>query len=151
MKGYWGRPEENENVFKDIGGKRFFLSGDIGHYDEEGFIVITDRKKDLILVGGFNVYPRDVEEILYQHPKVAMAAVVGVPDEKSGEVVKAFIQLKPGESATEDEIKAFSRDHMAGYKRPRHIEFRDTLPTSPIGKVLRRELRDEERAKSKQT
>jgi long-chain acyl-CoA synthetase len=151
MRGYWNRPDENQKVFCDIGGKRFFLTGDIGHYDEEGFIVITDRKKDLILVGGFNVYPRDVEEILYQHPKVAMAAVIGVPDQKSGEVVKAFIQLNPGESATEDEIKAFAKDHMAGYKRPRYIEFRDTLPTSPIGKVLRRELRDEERAKQKQT
>jgi long-chain acyl-CoA synthetase len=149
MQGYWGRPEENENVFKDIGGKRFFLTGDIGHYDEEGFLVITDRKKDLILVGGFNVYPRDVEEILYRHPKVAMAAAIGVPDEKSGEVVKAFVQLKPGESATEDEIKAFSKEHLTGYKRPRYIEFRDSLPTSPIGKVLRRELRDEERAKQK--
>jgi long-chain acyl-CoA synthetase len=151
MKGYWNRPDENQKVFVQIGGKRFFLTGDIGHFDEEGLITITDRKKDLILVGGFNVYPRDVEEILYTHPKVAMAAVVGVPDKKSGEAVKAFIQLKPGETATEDEIKAFAKDHMAGYKRPRYIEFRDTLPTSPIGKVLRRELRDEERAKQKQT
>jgi long-chain acyl-CoA synthetase len=151
MQGYWNRPDENEKVFVQIDGKRFFLTGDIGNFDKEGLITITDRKKDLILVGGFNVYPRDVEEILYTHPKVAMAAVVGVPDAKSGEVVKAFIQLKPGETATEDEIKAFSKDHMAGYKRPRYIEFRDALPTSPIGKVLRRELRDEERAKQKQT
>jgi len=151
MQGYWNRPDENQKVFVQIDGRRFFLTGDIGNFDSDGLITITDRKKDMILVGGFNVYPRDVEEILYTHPKVAMAAVVGVPDEKSGEVVKAFIQLKPGESATEEEFKAFSKDHMAGYKRPRHIEFRDALPTSPIGKVLRRELRDEERAKQKQT
>jgi long-chain acyl-CoA synthetase len=151
MQGYWGRPDENEKVFVQLDGRRFFLTGDIGNFDKEGLITITDRKKDMILVGGFNVYPRDVEEILYTHPKVAMAAVVGVPDAKSGEVVKAFIQLKPGESATEDEFKAFSKEHMAGYKRPRFIEFRDALPTSPIGKVLRRELRDEERAKQKQT
>jgi long-chain acyl-CoA synthetase len=102
----------------------------------------------LILVGGFNVYPRDVEDILFQHPKVAIAAVVGVPDSKSGEAVKAFIQLKPGETATVEEIQEFCKENMAGYKRPRHIEFRETLPVSNVGKVLRRVLRDETRGKS---
>lgn len=143
MQGYWQRPEENQAVFREIDGKRFFLTGDIGHFDEQGYLVITDRKKDLILVGGFNVYPREVEEILYQHPKVAMAAVVGIPHEKSGEMVKAFIQLKPGQQSSEREMLDFCRENMAGYKRPRSIEFRDALPQSAVGKVLRRELRDE--------
>ncbi|MBW2469862.1 MAG: long-chain fatty acid--CoA ligase [Deltaproteobacteria bacterium] len=144
MKGYWNRPEETEDVFREIDGKRYFLTGDIGHVDEEGYILVTDRKKDLIIVGGFNVYPRDVEDILFQHPKVELAAVIGAPDEKSGEAVKAFIQLKPGETATEDEILQFSKEKMAGYKRPKQVEFRESLPVSNVGKVLRRVLRDEE-------
>ncbi len=149
MKGYWNKPEENEKVFREIGGKRYFLTGDIGHVDEDGYILITDRKKDMILVGGFNVYPRDVEDILFQHPKVALAAVVGVPDAKSGETVKAYVQLKPGENASEAEILEFCKQNMAGYKRPKIIEFRETLPVSNVGKVLRRVLRDEETGKSK--
>ena len=144
MKGYWQRPEENKAVFRDIDTRRYFLTGDIGHIDPDGFIVITDRKKDMILVGGFNVYPRDVEDILFTHPKVALAAVVGVPDSKTGEKVKAFIQLKPGQTADEQEILDFCKENMAGYKRPRSIEFRDEVPVSPVGKVLRRVLRDEE-------
>jgi long-chain acyl-CoA synthetase len=144
MKGYWNRPEETEDVFCEIEGKRYFLTGDIGHVDEEGYILVTDRKKDLILVGGFNVYPRDVEDILFQHPKVELAAVIGAPDEKSGEAVKAFIQLKPGETSTEEEIFEFSKEKMAGYKRPKHVEFRESLPVSNVGKVLRRVLRDGE-------
>lgn len=147
MQGYWNRPEENQAVFRTVDNSRYFLTGDIGHIDEEGYIIITDRKKDLILVGGFNVYPRDVEDILFQHPKVAMAAVIGVPDAKSGETVKAYIQLKPGESASEKEISEFCKTHMAGYKRPKYIEFREELPVSPIGKVLRRVLRDEDKVK----
>jgi long-chain acyl-CoA synthetase len=148
MKGYWGRPEEDENVFREIEGKRYFLTGDIGHIDDEGYILVTDRKKDLIIVGGFNVYPRDVEDILFQHPKVELAAVIGALDEKSGESVKAFIQLKPGETASEEEIFEFSKEKMAGYKRPKHVEFRESLPVSNVGKVLRRVLRDEELKKS---
>ncbi|MCG6878005.1 MAG: long-chain fatty acid--CoA ligase [Deltaproteobacteria bacterium] len=144
MKGYWNKPEETAAVFRNIDGMRYFLSGDIGHIDEDGFIVITDRKKDLVLVGGFNVYPREVEDVLFEHPKVAMAAVIGVPDERSGEAVKAFIQLKPGETAAEEEILSYCKENMAGYKRPRLIEFRDELPVSAVGKVLRRVLRDEE-------
>jgi long-chain acyl-CoA synthetase len=148
MKGYWNKPEEDEKTFRMIDGRLYFLTGDIGHIDAEGYIHITDRKKDMVLVGGFNVYPRDVEDILFQHPKVAIAAVVGVPDPKSGEAVKAYIQLKPGETATAEEILAFCKDHMAAYKRPKYIEFRDTLPMSNVGKVLRRLLRDEERSKA---
>jgi long-chain acyl-CoA synthetase len=145
MQGYWNKPEENAAVFREIDGRRYFLTGDIGHIDEEGYIVITDRKKDMIIVGGFNCYPREVEEVLYTHPKVALAAVVGVPHPKSGEAVKAFIQLAPGADATEEEIINFCRERLAGYKRPRSVEFRNTLPTSVIGKVLRRVLRDEAR------
>jgi long-chain acyl-CoA synthetase len=149
MQGYWNRPDENEKVFREVDGKRYFLTGDIGHIDEDGYILITDRKKDMVLVGGFNVYPRDVEDILFQHPKVALAAVVGVPDDKSGEVVKAFVQLKPGEPASEQEILEFCKENMAGYKRPKIVEFREELPVSNVGKVLRRVLRDEERDKAK--
>jgi long-chain acyl-CoA synthetase len=148
MKGYWNRPEETENVFREINGKRYFLTGDIGHIDEDGYILVTDRKKDLVIVGGFNVYPRDVEDILFQHPKVELAAVIGAPDEKSGEVVKAFVQLKPGETATEEEFFEFCKEKMAGYKRPKKIEFRESLPVSNVGKVLRRVLKDEERKQS---
>ena len=144
MQGYWNQPQETEKVFREIDGKRYFLTGDIGHIDEDGYVLVTDRKKDMIIVGGFNVYPRDVEDILYQHPKVELAAVIGAPDETSGEAVKAFIQLKPGHTASEHEILAFSKEKMAGYKRPKQVEFRDSLPVSNVGKVLRRVLRDEE-------
>ncbi|MFZ3048959.1 MAG: AMP-binding protein, partial [Desulfatirhabdiaceae bacterium] len=147
MTGYWNKPAENEAVFREIDGRRYFLTGDVGHIDSEGYIIITDRKKDLILVGGFNCYPREVEEVLYAHPKVANAAVVGVPDAKSGESVKAFVQLIPGTTTTEAELLDFCKERLAGYKRPRSIEFREILPTSPVGKVLRRVLRDEEHKK----
>ena len=149
MQGYWNKPQENEVVFREIDGNRYFLTGDIGHMDEDGYFIITDRKKDMILVGGFNVYPREVEDILFTYPKVALVAVVGIPDAKSGEVVKAFIQLKPGETATEQEIFDFCKENMAGYKRPKILEFRDEIPLSNIGKVLRRVLRDEEMEKQK--
>jgi len=145
MREYWNKPEETAAVFRQIEGKSYFLTGDIGHVDESGYVVITDRKKDMILVGGFNVYPREVEDILFSHPKVALVAVVGVPNDKSGETVKAFIQVNPGEACTEEEILQFCKENMAGYKRPREIEFRDTIPVSAVGKVLRRVLRDEER------
>ncbi len=144
MKGYWKRPDANDEVFVSLEGKRYFLTGDIGHIDEDGYILITDRKKDMIIVGGFNVYPRDVEDILYTHPKVELCAVIGVPHPKSGESVKAFIKLKEGQTATEEEIMDFCKENMAGYKRPRQIEFKDIIPVSNIGKVLRRVLREEE-------
>ncbi len=144
MLGYWKRPEEDAEVFRHIDGRRYFLTGDIGHLDEDVFLVITDRKKDLILVGGFNAYPREIEEVLYTHPKVAQAAAIGVHDPHSGEAVKAFIQLKPGEKATEEELAEFCGKELAGYKCPKEFEFRESLPTSVIGKVLRRVLREEE-------
>ena len=143
MKGYWNRPADTEAVFREIDGRRYFLTGDIGHVDDEGYLIITDRKKDMILVGGFNVYPREVEDILFTHPKVALAAVIGVPDARSGETVKAFIQLKAGQTCSEDEILQFCKENMAGYKRPRTVEFRESIPVSNVGKVLRRVLRDE--------
>ena len=148
MKGYWKRPDADKGVFVNINGDRYFLTGDIGHIDKDGYIVITDRKKDMIIVGGFNVYPRDVEDILYTHPKVELAAVVGVPDKRSGEKVKAFIKLKNKESATEEEFRQFCKENMAGYKVPGRIEFRDQIPVSNVGKVLRRVLRDEEKNKN---
>ncbi|MCP4672757.1 MAG: long-chain fatty acid--CoA ligase, partial [Desulfobacula sp.] len=143
MKGYWKRPDANDEVFVQIDGKRYFLTGDIGNIDKDGYITITDRKKDMIIVGGFNVYPREVEDTLYTNPNVELAAVIGVPDEKSGEKVKAFIKLKQGATSTPEEMTAFCKKNMAGYKRPRSIEFRDEIPVSNIGKVLRRVLRDE--------
>lgn len=148
MRGYWNKPEETEAVFREIGGRRYFLSGDIGHVDEDGYVVITDRKKDMVLVGGFNVYPREVEDVLFTHPAVALAAVVGVPDAKSGESVKAFIQLKPGQTCTQEELHQFCKANLAGYKRPKQFEFRTDIPVSNVGKVLRRHLRDEERKKA---
>ncbi|MBF0530501.1 MAG: long-chain fatty acid--CoA ligase [Deltaproteobacteria bacterium] len=150
MKGYWQRPQETAEVFREIDGRKFFLTGDIGHFDEDGFTIITDRKKDMIIVGGFNVYPRDVEDMLFTHPKVAMVAVVGVPDPKSGEAVKAVIQLKPGETATQQDFIDFCKECLAPYKRPRIIEFRETLPVSSVGKVLRRALRNQETPKENQ-
>lgn len=149
MTGYWQRKEETDAVFRDFNGRRYFLTGDIGHIDEDGYILITDRKKDMILVGGFNCYPREVEEVLFEHPKIALAAVIGLPDAKSGEMVKAYIQLKPGETATEKEIMDFASTKLAAYKRPRSIEFRNSIPVSPIGKVLRRVLKEEELKKLK--
>jgi len=144
MKGYWKRPDANNKAFVTLDGNRYFLTGDIGNIDKDGYITITDRKKDMIIVGGFNVYPRDVEDILYTHPKVELTAVVGMPDAKSGEKVKAFIKIKEGETVTQEEMIAFCKENMVGYKRPKLIEFRNEIPVSNVGKVLRRVLRDEE-------
>ncbi len=143
MKGYYNMPTETANVIRigPDGQPGWFYSGDIGYMDEDGYFHIVDRKKDLIIAGGYNIFPADVEAILYEHPKVKEAAVIGVPDERRGETVKAFIVLKDGESATEEEIISFCRENMAPYKAPRVIEFRDDLPKSVVGKILRRELR----------
>jgi len=138
MKGYWQRPEATAEVIKD----GWLSTGDIGYMTEDGFFHIVDRKKDMILVSGFNVYPNEVEDVIATHPKVMEVAVVGVPDEKSGEVVKAFI-VKKDKSLTAEEITAFCRAEMTGYKVPRHIEFRQELPKTNVGKILRRALRDE--------
>ncbi|MGD9046741.1 MAG: AMP-binding protein, partial [Anaerolineae bacterium] len=145
MKGYWNLPTETANALRvgPDGQPGWFYSGDIGYMDKDGYFHIADRKKDMIIAGGYNIYPADVEAVLFEHPAVKEAAVIGVPHEYRGETVKAFIVLKEGESATEKEIIAFCQDQMAAYRVPRIIEFRDDLPKSMIGKVLRRELREE--------
>jgi long-chain acyl-CoA synthetase len=144
MKGYWNRPDETAKTLR--GG--WLYTGDIAKMDADGYFQIVDRKKDMIIVGGFNVYPRDVEEVLYQHPKVLEAVVAGIPDPKSGERVKAYIVLKPGQTATIEEIKAYCHENLTGYKRPHDIEFRDSLPKTMVGKILRRQLVDEEKKKA---
>lgn len=146
MSGYWNKPEETENVFRTVNGQRYFLTGDIGHMDEEGFFVVSDRKKDMVNVGGFKAYPREIEDILFEHPAIAMAAAIGVPreDDPGNEFVKAFIVLKEGKSATPEEIIEWCKEKMAGYKRPREVDIVDSLPLSAVGKVLRRELRKAE-------
>jgi long-chain acyl-CoA synthetase len=145
MKGYWKLPTETANALRvgPDGQPGWFYSGDIGYMDEDGYFHISDRKKDMIIAGGYNIYPADVEAVLFEHPAVMMAAVIGVPDERLGETVKAFVVLKEGEKATEEEIIAFCRERMAAYRAPRLVEFRDDLPKSMVGKVLRRELREE--------
>jgi long-chain acyl-CoA synthetase len=143
MKGYWQQPTETTNALREhakLGPGLWFHTGDIARVDEEGYFQIVDRKKDMIICGGFNVYPRDVEEVLFKHPAVTEAAVVGTPDEYRGETVRAFVVLADDSSATEDEIIAFCREHLATYKVPSSISFRSELPKSTVGKVLRREL-----------
>ncbi|GAB6876583.1 long-chain-fatty-acid--CoA ligase [Thermaerobacter litoralis] len=143
MKGYWNRPEETARTLRD----GWLYTGDIATMDEDGFFRIVDRKKEMIISGGYNVYPREVEEVLYEHPKVLEAAVIGAPDPYRGEMVKAFVVLKPGQTATEQEIIEFCRQRLAKYKVPRAVEFRSELPKTLIGKVLRRALLEEERKK----
>ncbi|MEA2023196.1 MAG: long-chain fatty acid--CoA ligase [Actinomycetota bacterium] len=136
MRGYYKKPEATAEAIID----GWFHTGDIGTVDEDGYYYIVDRKKDMIIRGGFNVYPREIEEVLYAHPTVAEAAVIGVPHERHGEEVKAVIALKPGASATEDELIAYCKEHLAAYKYPRTIEFHSELPKGPTGKILKREL-----------
>jgi long-chain acyl-CoA synthetase len=146
MLGYWNRPDESALMIRD----GWLHSGDIAVMDEEGYFSIVDRMKDMILVSGFNVYPTEVEQVLYQHPKILKVCVAGVPDDVTGEAVKAYIVLKPGGSATAEEITAWSRDPaqgLTGYRVPKQIEFRDSLPETLVGKVLRRVLLEEERQK----
>lgn len=141
MKGYHNRPDETDAVLTSDG---WLITGDIAKMDEEGWTYIVDRKKDLINASGYKVWPRDVEEVLFEHPKVREAAVIGVPDEARGETVKAYVVLEEGQSATVDEIRAFCKEKMAVYKVPTDVEFVDTLPKTSVGKVLRRELREQE-------
>jgi len=143
MKGYWNRPEETANTLRD----GWLYTGDMAKMDEDGYFYIVDRKKDMIIAGGFNIYPREVEDVLFEHPAVKEAAVVGVPDPYRGETVKAFIVLKEGHSVTEEELDQFCRQNLAAYKVPRIYEFRKELPKTMVGKVLRRHLKEEERVK----
>jgi long-chain acyl-CoA synthetase len=147
MKGYWNMPNETGNALRPdpAGGPPWLYTGDIAMMDQDGYFRIEDRKKDMILgLGGFNIYPREIEEVLYMHPKVLEAAAIGLPVEDKGERVKVFIALKPGESATADEIVNFCRHHLAPFKVPKFVEFRESLPKTIMGKPLRRELRAEE-------
>ncbi len=138
MKGYWNNPEETARQLVD----GWLHTGDIAVQDEDGFLFIVDRKKDMIIVGGFNVYPREVDEVLYRHPKIKDAATVGIPDAYQGERVKAFVVVRAGETITAEEVIAFCRESMAPYKVPKEIEFRSALPLSAAGKILRKVLRD---------
>jgi long-chain acyl-CoA synthetase len=145
MKGYWNRPEETAIALRD----GWLYTGDVARMDEDGFFYIVQRKKDMIIVSGFNVYPNEVEDVLFMHPAVLEVAVIGVPDQYRGEAVKAFITLKPGANATADEVIEFCRANLAKYKVPTLVEFMPSLPKSAVGKVLRRELRDMESQKPK--
>jgi long-chain acyl-CoA synthetase len=141
MKGYHNMPTETANTLRKLqDGKTWLFTGDIARMDEDGYFYIVDRKKEVIKPGGFQVWPREVEEVLADHPKVLEAGVAGIPDPYRGETVKAWIVLKPGETATEDELKAFCKEKLAAYKVPTHYEFRDELPKTTVGKILRREL-----------
>jgi long-chain acyl-CoA synthetase len=145
MKGYWNRPDETASALRpDETGRVWFHTGDIARVDEDGFTTIVQRKKDMIIVDGFNVYPSDVEGVLCSHPAVGLAAVIGLPDAYHGEIVKACVVLREGASVTQAEIQAHCATHLAEYKRPRHIEFRESLPMSAVGKILYRVLRDEQ-------
>jgi long-chain acyl-CoA synthetase len=145
MKGYWEDPEKTAGQLRD----GWLYTGDIAVRDDDHYFFIVDRKKDMIIAGGYNVYPREIDEVLYRHPKIMDAVAVGVPDQYRGETVKAFVVLKPGETATEKEIIEFCREKLAPYKAPKLVEFRDDLPKSAVGKVLRKILREEELAKSR--
>lgn len=147
MKGYWNKPDETAQTLRD----GWLYTGDIAVIDEEGYFSIVDRKKDMIIAGGYNIYPRDVEEVLYEHPKVQEVVCVGIPDPYRGETVKVYIILKEGQTATEDEIRAFCKERLAKYKVPRLVEFRSELPKTMVGKILRRILRDEEVKKKKES
>ena len=143
MRGYWENPEETAAQLRD----GWLYTGDIAVRDEDDYLFIVDRKKDMVIAGGYNIYPREIDEVLFQHPKVQDAVAVGIPDEYRGETLKAYIVLKEGESATPEEVIAFCREKLAAYKVPKSVEFRDSLPKSAIGKVLRKILREEEESK----
>ncbi|PKR79232.1 long-chain fatty acid--CoA ligase [Halalkalibacillus sediminis] len=143
MKGYWNRPEETANTLKD----GWLLTGDMGYMDEDGYFYVVDRKKDMIIAGGFNIYPREVEEVLYEHDAILETVVAGIPDPYRGETVKAYIVLKEGHEVTEDNLDKFCRENLAAYKVPKIYEFREELPKTAVGKILRRKLVDEEKEK----
>ncbi|MDQ0197058.1 long-chain-fatty-acid--CoA ligase [Neobacillus ginsengisoli] len=143
MKGYWNRPEDTAQTLRD----GWLLTGDLGYMDEQGYFYIVDRKKDMIIAGGYNIYPREIEEVLYEHPDVQEVVVAGIPDPYRGETVKAYVVLKEGATVTQEEMNQFARKHLAAYKAPRIYEFRKELPKTAVGKILRRTLVDEEKKK----
>jgi long-chain acyl-CoA synthetase len=143
MKGYLNMPEETANALRD----GWLYTGDVVRMEEDGCLYVVDRKKDMINAAGFKVYPREVEEVMYQHPEVVEAVAVGVPDRYRGEIVKAFVVRKSGSAVTEDELVSYCKENLAPYKVPRQVVFRDELPKSTVGKLLRRVLAEDERAK----
>ncbi len=148
MAGYWQRPDESAKVLREHGGKTWLATGDVAVMDESGYFRIVDRQKDVIIAGGFNIYPREVEEVLYAHPAVLEVAVTGIRDAYRGESVKAFVVFKPGQSVTWDELKGFCRERLSPYKVPRAFEQRAELPKSAAGKILRRVLQNEDQGKA---
>jgi len=138
MKGYYKKPEATAEAMR--GG--WFRTGDLAYRDEDGFVYIVDRKKDMVIRGGYNVYPREIEEVLYQHPAVAEAAVIGRPDERLGEEVVAYVSLKPGQDADVADLSAFCKERLAAYKYPRELHILDDLPKGPTGKLLKTRLRE---------
>jgi long-chain acyl-CoA synthetase len=144
MAGYWQQPAETERVMTPDG---FFKSGDIGIMDERGYVKIVDRKKDMILVSGFNVYPNEVEDVVAGCPGVLECAAIGVPNKNSGEAVKVFV-VRSDEGLSERDVIEYAAQHLTGYKKPKYVEFRPELPKTNVGKILRRELRDEELKKN---
>lgn len=153
FQGYYKRDDENRNSFIELDGKRFFRTGDIVKMDVEGYFFIVDRVKRMINASGFKVWPTEVESLLYKHPAIQQACVIGIPDSRRGETVKAYVILKEGQEGkvSEKEIIDWSKQHMAAYKYPRVIEFRKAFPTTSSGKILWRKLQEEERGKSKET
>jgi long-chain acyl-CoA synthetase len=145
MMGYYQKPEETAKAIKE----GWFYSGDIGKFDEDGFLCIVDRKKDMIIAGGYNIYPVELDDVLMGHPKVLEACTIGVPDEYRGETVKAFIVVKAGEILTEEEVSNYCREKLAAYKVPKIIEFIAELPKSAVGKILRRKLKEMEMEKAR--
>jgi long-chain acyl-CoA synthetase len=145
MKEYWKNPEETAGQLEN----GWLHTGDIAVRDKDDYFFIVDRRKDMIIAGGYNIYPREIDEVLYQHPKIQDAVAVGIQDEYRGETVKAFIVPKDGETLTEAEVSEFCKEKLAAYKRPKIVEFRKELPKSAVGKILRKALRDEEAAKAK--
>ena len=139
MRDYWQQPEATEKAFTKDG---FFLSGDIGIMEPTGYSRIVDRKKDMIIVSGFNVFPNEIEDVAGSCPGILEVAVVGVPDEKSGEAIKLFA-IKSDPNVTEEDVRKYCSEHLTGYKKPKYIEFREEFPKTNVGKILRRELRDE--------
>jgi long-chain acyl-CoA synthetase len=140
MKGYWNRPDETASTLRN----NWLYTGDIAYMDEDGYFFIVDRKKDLIISGGYNIYPREIDEVLHEHPKIKEAVAVGVPHHTRGEIIKAYVVVQPGETLTRAEVISFCREKLANYKIPKKVEFRDELPKTLVGKVLRRALREEE-------
>lgn len=140
MKGYYNKPEATAEAFQ---GTPWFHTGDLGRMDEEGYLFIVDRVKDMIIRGGFNIYPREIEEVLLTHPAISLSSVIGVPHDSHGEEVKAFVVLNPGETIQSEDIIKWAKEQMASYKYPRIVEIRESLPMTATGKILKKELKAE--------